>query len=328
MWTALLSVIFLGRKLTLSNYAGISLCVVGIALVGVANVWADDESEGQSHTMFGVLIILLGQVLQAAQVVLEEFLLRNLRMSSIRVVAWEGLFGMLHCVIWVFPLLYWFNGDDHGHVEDIVDTFYMFSHSWMVALIAFSDMVMMLFYNVFGMEVTDSLSAVYRVIIETLRTLCVWLVDLFIYYILSAGRLGESWTPYSYIQLFGFTLMVFGTVLYNYDNLIAEQKRLAKAKHTEALPLLSPSETVNEVTEYDTTHAPPEDVAVSITHPLAVDEEQSDEGEDEQVGSYYGHTVGSVAHSPYLVASATTPSSLTGSLRQRSGFLATSPGGS
>lgn len=325
VWTALLSVMFLGRKLTYSNYGGIALCVAGIALVGLANVSAEDNSEDQSQTMFGVIIILFGQVLQAAQVVLEEFLLRNLQMSSIRVVAWEGLFGMLHCAVWVFPALYLLNGNDHGHIEDTLDTVHMFSHSWMIALIVISDMIMMLFYNVFGMEVTDSLSAVYRVVIETLRTLCVWLIDLLIYYVISGRKLGESWTPYSPIQLIGFALMVAGTVLYNYDNLVAERK--ATAKSVEERPLLHPDETVDEVAEYDAVEAPSKDVLTEITHPLAVSEGQfeEEEEEEEQVGSYYGHTVGSVAHSPYLVASAATPSSLTGSLRQRSGFLATSP---
>lgn len=326
VWTALLSVMFLGRKLTFSNYAGIALCVSGIVLVGLANVAADVDSEEQSQTMFGFVIILFGQVLQAAQVVLEEFLLRNLQMSSIRVVAWEGLFGMLHCVVWVFPILYLLKGRDHGHVEDIVDTMHMFSHSWMIVLVLFSDMTMMLFYNVFGMEVTDSLSAVYRVVIETLRTLCVWLIDLFIYYVLSDGKLGESWTPYSPVQLIGFTLMVLGTILYNYNNLVAERKP-ATAKSTEELPILHPTGIVNEVTEYNAAQAAPKDVVSEISHPLAVDEEQfeEDEEDEEQVGSYYGHTVGSVAHSPYLVVSATTPNSLTGSLRRRSGFLGTSP---
>lgn len=326
VWTAFLSIIFLRRKLTIFNYAGILLCVTGIVLVGLANVWAEDNPRSRSDTIFGIAVILLGQVLQAAQVVMEEFLLQDLHMSSVRVVAWEGVFGILHCLLWVFPILYFLPGRDHGHLEDTGDAFYMLTHSWAVAGIILIDMTMMLFYNVCGMEVTDSLNAVHRVVIETLRTLCVWLVDLLIFYVLTDGDLGESWTPYSYLQLFGFTLLVLGTVLYNWENLLADYYKRQKQAAAD-VPLVDPTTpAAHEVEVYDAVQTPemPDKPDRPVTKPVAVGVEDGyDEEEDEeQAGSYYGHTLGSVAHSPFLVAASGTPSSLAGSLRHRSGFHA------
>lgn len=321
VWTALLSILFLGRRLTLFNYGGIILCVAGIVLVGLANAWAEDNPRSRSDTVFGIVVILLGQVLQAAQVVMEEFLLRDLQMSSVRVVAWEGVFGIMHCLFWVFPILYILPGRDHGHLEDAWDAFYMFTHSWTVAAIILTDMTMMLFYNVCGMEVTDSLNAVHRVVIETLRTVFVWVADLMIFYVLSDGKLGESWTPYSYLQLIGFTLLVIGTIFYNYENLLADYHKRVKKAAVE-VPLVEPSPAVREVEDYDAVQRP-DKPAKKPTNPVAVsadDDGFDGEEEGEQVGSYYGHTVGSVAHSPFLVAASGTPSSLVGSLRRRSGF--------
>ena len=48
------------------------------------------------------------------------------------------------------------------------------------------------------------LGAVFRTVLETLRTLFVWLVDLLLFYTpLGVGKLGEAWGKYSYVQALG-----------------------------------------------------------------------------------------------------------------------------
>eukprot|EP00983_Pelagomonas_calceolata_P022319 702255-Pelagomonas_calceolata.AAC.2 len=50
--------------------------------------------------------------------------------------------------------------------------------------------------------VTGSLGAVFRTVLETTRTLFVWLVSLGLFYLpLGVGQLGESWTKYSWMQV-------------------------------------------------------------------------------------------------------------------------------
>ena len=49
-----------------------------------------------------------------------------------------------------------------------------------------------------------ALGAVFRTVLETTRTLFVWLVDLLLWYTpLGFGTLGESWSKYSWIQAAG-----------------------------------------------------------------------------------------------------------------------------
>ncbi len=44
----------------------------------------------------------------------------------------------------------------------------------------------------------------FRTVLETLRTLFVWLADLMLFYTpLGVGKLGESWSKYSYVQAVG-----------------------------------------------------------------------------------------------------------------------------
>ena len=44
---------------------------------------------------------------------------------------------------------------------------------------------------------------VYRSVLETLRTLFVWLVSLGLYYGVHGHEMGEAWTPYSHLQAVG-----------------------------------------------------------------------------------------------------------------------------
>lgn len=49
-----------------------------------------------------------------------------------------------------------------------------------------------------------ALGAVFRTVLETMRTLFVWLVDLLLFYTpLGFGTLGESWSKYSFVQAAG-----------------------------------------------------------------------------------------------------------------------------
>lgn len=52
---------------------------------------------------------------------------------------------------------------------------------------------------------TGELGAVFRTVLETMRTMFVWLVDLLLFYTpLGFGKLGESWSKYSFIQAAGY----------------------------------------------------------------------------------------------------------------------------
>lgn len=91
----------------------------------------------------------------------------------------------------------------------------MVSGSHAIAATLAVQMTALLAYNVSGMAVTGHLGAVFRTVLETSRTLAVWIVDL----ILAAtgaggGGLGESWGPWSWVQAAGFVVLVAGTLLY------------------------------------------------------------------------------------------------------------------
>ena len=95
----------------------------------------------------------------------------------------------------------------------------MITHSPTIAVTLAVDMTALLLYNVAGMAVTGHLGAVFRTVLETGRTLFVWIVDLALFYGVSSpgegrARLGESWSSWSWMQLGGFAVLVAGTLVY------------------------------------------------------------------------------------------------------------------
>ena len=57
--------------------------------------------------------------------------------------------------------------------------------------------------------VTKQLSAVMRSILESCRTLGVWLTSLVLYYAFHDDKAGERWTGWSFLELLGFALLVY-----------------------------------------------------------------------------------------------------------------------
>jgi len=60
------------------------------------------------------------------------------------------------------------------------------------------------FFNFAGVSVTKELSATTRMVLDSIRTMVIWMVSL-----------GVHWQHFHYLQLIGFTLLIIGMCLYN-----------------------------------------------------------------------------------------------------------------
>ncbi|KAL4445807.1 hypothetical protein ABPG77_009006 [Micractinium sp. CCAP 211/92] len=231
LFAALFAVIFLRRSLNRYHYAGIGCCVLGIALVGTSSMLSGEGSAShpvsQEAMLLGMGLIIASQCVQAAQITFEDFFMADLAIPPLKIVGYEGVLGAATMLLLVLPVVQRLPGvDGQGLHEDSVDTWHMITHSGVIAGVLAIDMFALLMYNVAGMCVTGHLGAVFRTVLETTRTLFVWLVDLVLFYTpLGMGKLGESWSIYSWIQAAGFVVLVTGTVVYGKgdDQELAEQ---------------------------------------------------------------------------------------------------------
>eukprot|EP01025_Chloroclados_australasicus_P033081 TRINITY_DN3360_c0_g3_i2.p1 TRINITY_DN3360_c0_g3~~TRINITY_DN3360_c0_g3_i2.p1 ORF type:complete len:541 (+),score=49.39 TRINITY_DN3360_c0_g3_i2:204-1625(+) len=221
IFAAIFATTFLRRKLNRLHYLGISASVLGIGLVGMASVFSGEGAASAQvpkiRILTGMLLIIASQCVQAAQVTFEDFFMTDMHMEPLMIVGYEGLFGSIMMIGILLPIVSALPGEEgNGIHEDTLDTLHMIAHSNTIPYILGLDMFALMAYNWTGMHVTGHLGAVFRTVLETMRTLFVWIIDLILFQLpFIQGALGEKWNiPYSFLQLLGFGVLVSGTVVY------------------------------------------------------------------------------------------------------------------
>jgi drug/metabolite transporter (DMT)-like permease len=223
VFSAILCMVFLHRKIIAVEWFGIGLVVVALVIIGLASVWMptgdDDDSSSTSTTsqkLLGSLLVVASEIVQAGQIVVEQFVLHDLNMPALEVVGWEGIWGCVMMVLVAFPFALIIPGNDPSplgsSLENFIDSFMQLGNG-KVAGISAIFVVAVLGLNIFGMLVTSSSEAINRTLMEAARTVLVWIVML-IAYAANAG-FGEQWSKWSWLELAGFILLICGTVIYN-----------------------------------------------------------------------------------------------------------------
>jgi len=237
LFAALFAVVFLKRSLNKYHYSGIACCIAGIMLVGASSLMSGEGSASHAvdpaQILFGMTLIVASQAVQAAQITFEDFFMADMAIHPLKIVGYEGLFGTLAMALFLLPLVQRLPGTDgQGIHEDSYDTWHMIRNNSAISLILILQLVASLLYNVAGMCVTGHLGAVFRTVLETTRTLFVWLVGLLLFYTpLGMGKLGESWSKYSWIQAAGFVVLVVGTVVYGRGEEDEVEKEIAEGQY-------------------------------------------------------------------------------------------------
>lgn len=221
LFTAMLSYIFLKRKLKLYEWFAVLITTIALLLIGYAGIKMPDASDNTKHTawekVIGSIMILVSQIVQAGQVVVEEFLLKDLDLPPLYVVGFEGVLGMVEMIFIAIPLAYIIPGKDASplgtSLENIFDSFIQLWNSRAIIIVSLMFIFSVLFFNIFGMVITSFSSAVYRTILEPIRTLGIWIIMLLLHAF--GSEFGEVWSKWSFLELFGFLLSIFATLTYN-----------------------------------------------------------------------------------------------------------------
>lgn len=130
----------------------------------------------------------------------------------------EGLWGLLICVFLLYPLAYYYPGEDHGSFENPYNTYTMIANSPSIQIMFMVYFIAVLLYNILACLVTFLLDSVWHAILDNFRPATVWGMDMLIYYCISKA-FGEAWDqPWSFVQLFGMFVLLYGTAIYNAPN--------------------------------------------------------------------------------------------------------------
>lgn len=210
LFVAVLSTVFLKHRITRVQWTGLLAVVGGVFLVGVSAAFkpksdladSSEDREVSVKALLGVGMILFGQLFTATQFVYEEHLLEHHTLPPLRLVAWEGTFGTLITV--VGSAVIYFILPSHPASFNLVTGLHQVTESKQLVWSSLGIMISMATFNFCGISVTRTISATSRSTIDTCRTLGIWVVSLAL-----------GWEQFQFLQLVGFALLVYGTLLFN-----------------------------------------------------------------------------------------------------------------
>ncbi|XP_029984937.1 solute carrier family 35 member F6 isoform X2 [Sphaeramia orbicularis] len=210
IFTGLLSVAFLGRRLKSSQWIGILITILGLVIVGLADLLSGnkDDSHKMSDVITGDLLIIMAQIIVAVQMVLEEKFVYKHDVHPLRAVGTEGFFGFIVLSLLLIPMYFIhvgnFSNNPRQVLEDALDAFCQIGHQPMILLALLGNTVSIAFFNFAGISVTKEISATTRMVLDSLRTLVIWVVSLAL-----------GWEHFHGLQVLGFLVLLLGTALYN-----------------------------------------------------------------------------------------------------------------
>ncbi|XP_017759386.1 PREDICTED: solute carrier family 35 member F6 [Eufriesea mexicana] len=209
VFTAVLSVGFLNRKLGSREWIGIMMVIIGLALVGLSDITMDKSNINKNSILTGDLLIICAQVLTAIQMVVEEKFVVEQNIPALLAVGWEGIFGFIIICILMIPLNFIhapppFADNSRGTLEATKDAFIQIGNSGHLLMAITGISFSIAFFNFAGISVTKEMNATSRMILDSIRTIIIWAVSLVF-----------SWQEFHYLQLIGFSVLFIGMCCYN-----------------------------------------------------------------------------------------------------------------
>lgn len=230
IFTGLLSVAFLGRRLKPSQWFGILITILGLVVVGLADFVSGhgDDSHKLSEIITGDLLIIMAQIIVAVQMVLEEKFVYKHNVHPLKAVGTEGVFGFVILSLLLIPMFFIhvgsFADNPRQVLEDALDAFCQIGHKPLILLALLGNTVSIAFFNFAGISVTKEISATTRMVLDSLRTLVIWVVSLAL-----------GWEKFQGLQILGFIILLLGTAMYNglHKPLMAKMPCFAREQITE-----------------------------------------------------------------------------------------------
>ena len=150
----------------------------------------------------------MAQLFTGCQFVAEEKILEGRKIDPILMVGLEGLTGFTYYLI-LLPIMQKIPCDNYDvcvppSVEDSMGAFAEMKKFPVLWVYAMGTTVSIAFFNVLGVSITKYASAAQRATVDSSRTLLIWIF-----------QMGMGKEHFSWLQLFGFILLVGGTFVYN-----------------------------------------------------------------------------------------------------------------
>jgi len=227
IFTVIGSILILGNKYYRHHLLGIIIVICGLLIVGLNAIFfkkKDDKRDKKDKPIIGIILVLTSQVFSCMLYISEEKLIKKYNAHPLKVTGTEGCWGIILYIILLF-IFYQIRCDHWGSIKDylcvendkgqfrIEDGLFavrQIFHNGSLTFLVFLYISSIALFNFSGLTVTKYSSASARAIIDTLRTIMVWVFFLTMPFV--PKRTKET---FSFIQLGGFILLIFGSLIFN-----------------------------------------------------------------------------------------------------------------
>jgi len=206
VFSAVLTVTLLKRRLYFHHWISVALCVAGLAIAASSQLLTEPSS------FVGIVMVLGGELFKSLRVVSEEKLMKSYSFAPTFLVGVEGIYGSL--VFGSALLVVWLGipGADDGSFENLPDTLYRISQSSTLIVLFSLFPIVTCVASITSAVVTRNLSAMHNGFISVARVGLIWTLELMLFYTLDSSfgkQVGEPWSNYSFLKLGGFIVVVF-----------------------------------------------------------------------------------------------------------------------
>ena len=219
------SIIFLKNKYFRHHFLGIFIVVVGLVIVGLNAVLFGNSSGGENPG-FGIFLAVLSQVFSSLLLITEEKILKGYETPPLKAVGLEGMWGVL-CYLVLLFIFYFIKCDGWPDflkngicIQDGKDGEFRFENA-IFAIKQIADSTKLKCYlslyilsiasfNFSGLTISKHVSSTARTIVDTMRTILIWVFFLTFPYLPE-----ETKEKFSWLQLLGFAILVLGSAIYN-----------------------------------------------------------------------------------------------------------------
>jgi drug/metabolite transporter (DMT)-like permease len=226
IFTTMFSIVVLKTRFHRHKYFGIFVVVGGLTLVGISSL-GNSSDDSSNNAAVGFTLVIFAQLFTATQFILEENFMKSYECHPLKAVGWEGVWGTCFYLIFLviaqnikcpvgeskndfFKLICFQNSDNGDYLlEDSLFALKQLGNNGSLLFYTILYICSIGIFNFVGITISKLLSSPARAIIDTIRTIVVWLF--FLLPIVSE----ENMEHFMWLELVGFILLIFGTLIYN-----------------------------------------------------------------------------------------------------------------
>lgn len=222
--TCVFLILFLKKHPKNYQWLGVGIVFIGIFIVGLSSQLDNHNSSKKKEETkpLGIILLIFSLLFQGFQFIYQEKILLSYKCHPMQLVAWEGTWGILIFVI-LLPIFQFipcnFEGMDKVCSGNAEGKFYLENTSFALKqtttkipllLFAIGQTFSIGAFNFFGIMLVKYSSAAARAVMDSGRTVLVWL-----FFLVVPMASGDVLEHFLWLELIGFIVMVGGQLIYN-----------------------------------------------------------------------------------------------------------------